>query len=111
MTNDATGFVTVDPFNGMTGSVQGKVRNLVTARWTDAEQLRDDILDPLNGERFLQVPDTQDTAPYLAGLQSCPKSGLLTSELFGPFQVVSSSGDDDLPAVLEIFEKSTPALI
>ena len=30
----------------------------------------------MNGERFLDVPDTQDHAPFIAGLTSCPKYGL-----------------------------------
>ncbi len=76
MTNGVGGFATVDPFNGMTGTAPGKVRNLAAGQWAFAEHLRDDILDPLNGQHFLEVPDTQAFKPFLAGLQSCRKSGL-----------------------------------
>jgi 1-pyrroline-5-carboxylate dehydrogenase len=69
-------FATVDPANGMTQSDPGRVRNLVAGSWTDADRIRDDIIDPMNGQKFLQVPETGDHAPFIAGLKTCPKSGL-----------------------------------
>ncbi|MBT8093434.1 MAG: aldehyde dehydrogenase family protein [Gammaproteobacteria bacterium] len=69
-------FATVDPIAGMTGDSPGVLRNLVGGGWADADRVRDDIVDPLNGEGFLAVPDTQDLAPFIDGLRSCPKSGL-----------------------------------
>jgi 1-pyrroline-5-carboxylate dehydrogenase len=69
-------FATVDPAGGMTDADPGRVQNLVTGLWTDAEPVRDDIVDPINGQKFLRVPDTQDHMPFIAGLRSCPKSGL-----------------------------------
>ncbi len=69
-------FATVDPFAGMTGAEPGRLHNLVGGQWVDPGMFRDDIVDPLNGESFLEVPDTQDLAPFIAGLESCPKSGL-----------------------------------
>ena len=69
-------FATVDPFAGMTGSAPGRLQNLVGGGWVDAAAYRDDIVDPLNGERFLEVPDTRDFAPFIEGLRRCPKSGL-----------------------------------
>jgi len=69
-------FATVDPFAGMTAGAPGKLQNLVDGQWVDSEPYRDDIVDPMNGEAFLKVPDTQDLAPFIAGLRSCPKSGL-----------------------------------
>ena len=75
MTNWQT-FATIDPFSGMTGDSPGVLRNLVGGGWADADRVRDDIIDPLNGERFLAVPDTEDLTPFIDGLRSCPKSGL-----------------------------------
>jgi 1-pyrroline-5-carboxylate dehydrogenase len=69
-------FATVDPGNGMTESDPGRVQNLVAGRWADADIIRNDIIDPMNGQRFLQVPETTNHAPFIAGLKSCPKSGL-----------------------------------
>lgn len=69
-------FATVDPVSGMTGNSPGHVRNLVAGSWADARHVRDDIVDPMNGQRFLDVPDTRDHAPFIQGLRSCPKSGL-----------------------------------
>jgi 1-pyrroline-5-carboxylate dehydrogenase len=34
------------------------------------------VVDPLTGEKFIEMPDTQDVAPFVAGLRSCPKTGL-----------------------------------
>ena len=69
-------FATVDPFDGMTADQPGVVRNLVAGKWVDAKELRKDIVDPMNGASFLSVPDTMDHEPFIAGLKSCPKSGL-----------------------------------
>ena len=69
-------FATVDPFAGMTGSNPGKLQNLVGGRWVDVAEYRDDITDPMNGESFLQIPDTREFGPFIEGLESCPKSGL-----------------------------------
>jgi len=76
MTASWKSFATVDPFAGMTGDNPGKLHNLVGGQWVDAGSYRNDIVDPMNGEAFLQVPDTQDLAPFIAGLERCPKSGL-----------------------------------
>jgi 1-pyrroline-5-carboxylate dehydrogenase len=69
-------FATVDPFTGMTGKAPGKVQNLLAGRWQDAKAVRDDIPDPMTGEAFLQVPDTEDYSGFIDGLRSCPKTGL-----------------------------------
>lgn len=69
-------FATVDPVNGMTGNAPGRVQNLLAGKWQDASRQREDILDPLNGQRFLSVPDTQDIAPFVSSLRGCPKTGL-----------------------------------
>ncbi len=76
MTASWKSFATVDPFAGMTGDAPGQLQNLVNGQWADVPNYRDDIVDPMNGEHFLRVPDTQDMAPFIEGLESCPKSGL-----------------------------------
>jgi len=76
MTISWKAFATVDPFAGMTGAAPGQLQNLVNGQWTDVPTYRDDIVDPMNGEHFLNVPDTQDMAPFIEGLESCPKSGV-----------------------------------
>ena len=73
---DLAGFATVDPFDGMTGDQPGKVCNLLAGAWSASDSVRADIIDPLNGELFLHVPETQDFAGYVASLRACPKTGL-----------------------------------
>jgi len=59
----------------MTGQAPAQLQNLVRGEWApDAKTMS--IVDPLNGERFVEMPDTQDIAPFVAGLKSCPKTGL-----------------------------------
>ncbi|MDH3433445.1 MAG: aldehyde dehydrogenase family protein, partial [Gammaproteobacteria bacterium] len=75
MTNRVASFATVDPFAGMTSRSPARLQNLVGGEWlSDSKTLH--VVDPLNGERFIEMPDTQDIAPFVAGLQSCPKTGL-----------------------------------
>lgn len=69
-------FATVDPFGGMTGDKPGALQNLVGGAWHGSDSGYEDIIDPMNGDVFLTVPDTQDHSPYIAGLQKCPKSGM-----------------------------------
>jgi 1-pyrroline-5-carboxylate dehydrogenase len=69
-------FVTVDPFEGMTGDNPGTLQNLVGGSWSGSDAGYEEIPDPMNGEPFLRVPDTRDHDPFIAGLRSCPKSGL-----------------------------------
>ncbi|MEM7281644.1 MAG: aldehyde dehydrogenase family protein, partial [Pseudomonadota bacterium] len=54
----------------------GLVRNLIAGAWKGGKDYRDDIVDPMNGEGFLRVPNTTDHEPFIRGLRSCPKSGL-----------------------------------
>jgi len=69
-------FATIDPFEGMNASTPGIAQNLVGGEWSSGTNFRDDLVDPLNGGAFVNVPDTTDTAPFIEGLHSCPKSGL-----------------------------------
>jgi 1-pyrroline-5-carboxylate dehydrogenase len=69
-------FATIDPFDGMNASTPGIAQNLVGGEWSSGTEIRDDLVDPLNGGAFVNVPDTTDIAPFVDGLHSCPKSGL-----------------------------------
>jgi 1-pyrroline-5-carboxylate dehydrogenase len=75
MTDRVASFATVDPFDGMTGKSPGRLQNLVGGEWVSDSKIMG-IVDPMNGERFVEMPDTQDIAPFIAGLKSCPKTGL-----------------------------------
>lgn len=68
-------FATLDPYQGMTGSKPGAVSNLLAGQWATTGMRRDDIVDPLNGEPFLEVPDTQEFQGYVDSLATCPKYG------------------------------------
>merc|ERR1719223_1244530 len=66
-------WATVDPEKPHMGI--GK--NLVGGQWGDAAATMD-IIDPLNGQVMLTVPNTQEgeIAPFVARLKNCPRSGL-----------------------------------
>ena len=69
-------FATLDPFDGMTSGSPGLAMNLVGGRWAPEKRVRQDIPDPMTGDRFIDVPDTDDIAPFLKSFASCPKTGL-----------------------------------
>ena len=75
MTDSVTSFATVDPFDGMTAAAPARAQNLVGGQWVSADKTMT-VPDPLNGEAFIEMPDTQDIEPFVAGLRSCPKTGL-----------------------------------
>ena len=49
MTEGWESFATVDPFDGMTATNPCVVLNLVGGEWVSVADVRDDIVDPLNG--------------------------------------------------------------
>jgi 1-pyrroline-5-carboxylate dehydrogenase len=69
-------FATIDPFDGMTPVSPGLAMNLVGGKWVAEQAIREDIPDPMTGDRFIDVPDTQDLVPFLSSFASCPKTGL-----------------------------------
>ena len=75
MSNFVKSFATVDPFDGMTGAAPAQAQNLVGGQWVSTDKTMT-VPDPLNGEAFIEMPDTQDIGPFVAGLKSCPKTGL-----------------------------------
>eukprot|EP01023_Acetabularia_acetabulum_P057675 TRINITY_DN6728_c1_g1_i1.p2 TRINITY_DN6728_c1_g1~~TRINITY_DN6728_c1_g1_i1.p2 ORF type:complete len:263 (+),score=32.68 TRINITY_DN6728_c1_g1_i1:144-932(+) len=67
---------TVDPHN-LTSSNPAQLKNLVNGEWTLPAQTFS-IPDPLNGEPFIKVPDTQtsEISSFVHSLKSVPKSGM-----------------------------------
>ena len=73
---DLTSFATLDPVNGMNEQNPGKVLNLVNGKWTKTSKLRKDIPDPLSGNYFLDIPETEQFLDFIKSFDSCPKSGM-----------------------------------
>ena len=69
-------FATVDPFDGMNSKNPGKAQNLLNGEWLDTPKYFDNIPDPLTGEYFIDIPDTEDLSDFIQNLEKCPKSGL-----------------------------------
>jgi len=61
----------------MSGGNPGKAMNFVSGEWKSAAQSKM-IIDPLNGESFLTVPDTKvsELTPFVQNLKDVPKAGL-----------------------------------
>jgi|EP01049_Picozoa_sp_SAG25_P007748 1-pyrroline-5-carboxylate dehydrogenase len=72
-------WATVDPWE-MSGANPQQGANLVAGEWTQAEKQMA-VIDPLNGEEMLLVPDTSEAelAPFIASMHAVPKSGLHNS--------------------------------
>jgi 1-pyrroline-5-carboxylate dehydrogenase len=62
-------FSSVDPINGMTQAKPGKACNLVDGVWVTTNSTRSDIVDPLNGEQFLLIPDTTDYTKFVEDIK------------------------------------------
>ena len=73
---DLTSFATLDPVNGMNKQNPGKVLNLVNGKWAKTSKLRKDIPDPLTGDYFLDIPETEQFLDFIKSFDSCPKSGM-----------------------------------
>lgn len=69
-------FATIDP-NTLSGKRPGQVYNLEGGQWKLPARCVD-IVDPMNGDAFLRVPETSSSEldPFVRNLQSCTKSGL-----------------------------------
>ncbi|RWR78808.1 putative aldehyde dehydrogenase [Cinnamomum micranthum f. kanehirae] len=61
----------------ISGSQPAEVHNLVQGNW-EGSSTWSSILDPLNGEPFIKVPDVQEEGlkPFVESLSRCPKYGL-----------------------------------
>ncbi len=69
-------FATVDPNAASASKAPNLAMNLVEGRWVAAKSYRQDIPDPMAGGKFVDIPDTQDIAPFLRSVARCPKTGL-----------------------------------
>ena len=69
-------WATVDPFT-MSAASPAVGRNLVGGKWCDAAS-QHSVVDPLNGEAFVKVPDTTvgEIGPFVERMASCPRSGV-----------------------------------
>lgn len=56
---------------------QYQMHNLVQGKWEQTSKSIE-LLDPLNGEKFISVPDTSidEISPFVQSLRACSKSGL-----------------------------------
>jgi len=61
----------------MSGAKPAKLQNLVAGKWQGTNKYVD-IVDPLNGEVFIQMPDTKgaEVDEFVASAATCPKTGL-----------------------------------
>ena len=69
-------FATVHPVDGINEDRLGKCQSLLAGRWIDDVNYFDDIVDPITGKPFLDVPKTEDISGFISNLDQCPKSGL-----------------------------------
>jgi len=69
-------WATVDP-DTLSGNNPCKLQNLVGGQWKDSEKYSD-IPDPMNGEMFIKMPDTQmnEIQPFIDSMRAVPKSGV-----------------------------------
>lgn len=69
-------WATVDPYT-LSAAVPHTQQNLVKGQWVGSERYMD-VVDPMNGEVFLKVPDTQphELNDFIESARECPKSGL-----------------------------------
>ena len=61
----------------MSASAPAIGKNLCGGGWSDAASTHD-IYDPMNGEAFIKVPDTQlsEIEPFVQRMLDCPRTGL-----------------------------------
>lgn len=69
-------FATVYPLDGINEDKLGKCQNLLDGKWINETNYFDNILDPITGKNFLDIPKTEDISGYINSLGICPKSGL-----------------------------------
>ena len=69
-------WATADPW-AMSAATPAVGKNLVGGVWTDAAK-QYMVIDPLNGEEFIRVPDTSmdEIGPFVERMAGCPRSGL-----------------------------------
>ena len=66
-------FATVHPVDGINEDRLGKCQSLLAGRWIDDVNYFDDILDPITGKPFLDVPKTEDISGFISQSRSMSK--------------------------------------
>ena len=67
----------MDPW-GLSAQRPHSVQNFVAGKWVPGQKHKT-IVDPLNGEEFIKIPDEEAPevlAPFVESMKQCPKSGL-----------------------------------
>ena len=69
-------WATIDPYT-MSAATPAIGKNLCGGEWMETKS-QHAIVDPLNGEAFIKVPDTQpdELAPFIFRMKNCPRTGL-----------------------------------
>eukprot|EP00744_Colponema_vietnamica_P006786 GILI01009835.1.p1 GENE.GILI01009835.1~~GILI01009835.1.p1 ORF type:complete len:546 (-),score=184.46 GILI01009835.1:83-1720(-) len=69
-------FASCDP-RKINGGSPAVLQNLVNGQWKSTQKYAE-IPDPLNGDKFIKVPDTQtsELQPFVESMKAVPKSGL-----------------------------------
>ena len=110
-------WATVDPWV-MSAATPAVGKNLVGGVWSSAA-MQDTVIDPLNGEGFVKVPDTSmaEIGPYVERMAGCPRSGLhnplKNPERYTMLGEVMVKGAAELgkPEVIEFFTKLIQRLV
>ena len=104
-------WATVDP-DRMSAASPAIGKNLVGGEWVEAAS-QHSVIDPLNGEAFLHVPDTSEgeIGAYVERMRSCPRTGLhnpiKNPERYSMLGEVMANGARELhkPDVKEYFSR------
>ncbi|KAL3918516.1 MAG: hypothetical protein SGPRY_005988 [Prymnesium sp.] len=110
-------WATVDP-SGMSAARPAIGKNLVGGQWSDTST-QHTVIDPLNGEEFMLVPDTrgEEILPFVERMRSCPRHGLHNPiknvERYTMLGEVMVKGAHELgkPEVIEFFAKLIQRLV
>ena len=104
-------WATIDPWS-MSAATPAVGKNLVGGEWVEAAS-QHSVIDPLNGEAFLHVPDTSEgeIGAYVERMRSCPRTGLhnpiKNPERYSMLGEVMANGARELhkPDVKEYFSR------
>ena len=110
-------WATVDPWE-MSAAAPAFGKNLCGGVWTEAKT-QHSVVDPLNGEAFIRVPDTQldEIAPFVKRMKDCPRTGLhnplKNPERYNMLGEVMARGAQELgrPEVADFFAKLIQRLV
>ena len=61
-------FATANPFDGMSETKPCRAENLLSGEWVDGDNI-DNIIDPLTGKHFLQIPNTCQHDEFINNLK------------------------------------------